>query len=581
MSNELTDVRCPCGADYPADSYDAGFIAGSGMCQNCDAALPPKDICTCPSGDGSLRHPCPAHPAVEQAGANVGHGHVFPRADGVKMRCGGPALCSECAADAYRARAALAHRAPEVCSECSDTGKVYDESGDGPWSCYACTGNPEVIGYANGDELDNMLDDRTAVLSPGKTSFHTVPVYRLIRAALAHPSPAQAEAERPELWAVHAQGPDELYAAFSREDAEKHAAELNALPMPEGIAVGAVVVPSPWPEAEHWKYLAEQEREHVDVARAGLTQPSPAQAEKAEVERTEGSADLLAIVREAVAGAYNEWKMISEAVTEIMEAHERIVGELRAENAKLSEDLNRLSIIRARLNLRLDFALDKISKLESRWPHGESPEERFEHYISNTIDRAPEPLRRLGNWLSHVLDEDQWTTAERMLTGACVAAEERAAAQTQHSVPEGWKPVPIEPLLNMMSDKDHDTRIMAERQLLSILADAPGNSVPQAWLDVQAERRRQITAEGWTPEHDDEHADGQMARAAACYALAGSSAPNDGTAALLVSLAWPWDEQWWKPSTARRDLVKACSLALAEIERLDRATATQGGPRDA
>ncbi len=55
----------------------------------------------------------------------------------------------------------------------------------------------------------------------------------------------QAEAERPELWAVHAQGPDELYAAFSREDAEKHAAELNALPMPEGIAVGAVVVPPP------------------------------------------------------------------------------------------------------------------------------------------------------------------------------------------------------------------------------------------------------------------------------------------------------------------------------------------------
>ncbi|WP_273627758.1 hypothetical protein [Pseudomonas aeruginosa] len=70
MSNELTDVRCPCGAEFQADSYDAGFIAGSGMCQNCDAALPPKDICTCPSGDGSLRWPCPAHPAVEQAGGD-------------------------------------------------------------------------------------------------------------------------------------------------------------------------------------------------------------------------------------------------------------------------------------------------------------------------------------------------------------------------------------------------------------------------------------------------------------------------------------------------------------------------------
>ncbi|WP_216665794.1 hypothetical protein [Pseudomonas aeruginosa] len=71
MSNELTDVRCPCGAEFQADSYDAGFIAGSGMCQNCDAALPPKDICTCPSGDGSLRHPCPVHPASgEQAGGD-------------------------------------------------------------------------------------------------------------------------------------------------------------------------------------------------------------------------------------------------------------------------------------------------------------------------------------------------------------------------------------------------------------------------------------------------------------------------------------------------------------------------------
>ncbi|MBH3943967.1 hypothetical protein I5M34_24495 [Pseudomonas aeruginosa] len=157
--------------------------------------------------------------------------------------------------------------------------------------------------------------------------------------------------------------------------------------------------------------------------------------------------------------------------------HARIVGALRAENAKLSEDLNRLSIIRARLNLRLDFALDKISKLESRWPHGESPEERFEHYISNTIDRAPEPLRRLGNWLSHVLDEDQWTTAERMLTGACVAAEERAAAQTQHSVPEGWKLVPVEPTEDVL-EAIHNGGYVGDDQELrwfyqSILAAAP------------------------------------------------------------------------------------------------------------
>ncbi|HHG5328307.1 TPA: hypothetical protein ACPWPG_004518 [Pseudomonas aeruginosa] len=145
--------------------------------------------------------------------------------------------------------------------------------------------------------------------------------------------------------------------------------------------------------------------------------------------------------------------------------YDRDVGALRAENAKLSEDLNRLSIIRTRLNLRLDFALDKISKLESSWPHGESPEERFEHYISNTIDRAPEPLRRLGNWLSHVLDEDQWTTAERMLTGACVAAEERAAAQTQHSVPEGWKLVPVDPTEDLLEAIHNGGYVGDDREL--------------------------------------------------------------------------------------------------------------------
>lgn len=132
-----------------------------------------------------------------------------------------------------------------------------------------------------------------------------------------------------------------------------------------------------------------------------------------------------------------------------------------------------------------------------------------------------------------------------------------------------------------MTEGHHSPAGCSSLEEFATHSDQAQHSVPRAWLDVQAERRRQVEAEGWTPEHDDEHSHGQMARAAACYALAGSSAPNDGTAALLVSLAWPWDEQWWKPSTARRDLVKACALALAEIERLDRATVTQGGPRDA
>lgn len=79
-------------------------------------------------------------------------------------------------------------------------------------------------------------------------------------------SPAQDQ-----LWAVHAQGPDELYAAFSREDAEQHASALNGMSMPAGIQVAAVVVPSPWPAAEHWKYAAELERDHATELKALAT----------------------------------------------------------------------------------------------------------------------------------------------------------------------------------------------------------------------------------------------------------------------------------------------------------------------
>ncbi|MCF3953479.1 hypothetical protein L2D71_22755 [Pseudomonas aeruginosa] len=131
-----------------------------------------------------------------------------------------------------------------------------------------------------------------------------------------------------------------------------------------------------------------------------------------------------------------------------------------------------------------------------------------------------------------------------------------------------------------------EAALCLRNRLDDLLAAAPTqapHSVPKAWLDVQAERRRQITAEGWTPKHDDEHADGQMAQAAGCYALHAGGIGTDWPDGRQngAALFWPWDKDSWKPTTPRRDLVKACALALAEIERLDRAAATQGGPRDA
>ncbi|HHM9769844.1 TPA: hypothetical protein ACRME3_004563 [Pseudomonas aeruginosa] len=120
-------------------------------------------------------------------------------------------------------------------------------------------------------------------------------------------------------------------------------------------------------------------------------------------------------------------------------------------------------------------------------------------------------------------------------------------------------------------------RLIRRAEAVHQIAAAPGKEVPQAWLDVQAERRRQVEAEGWTPEHDDEHADGQMAQAAGCYALHAGGIGTDWPDGRQngSALFWPWDKDSWKPTTPRRDLVKACALALAEIERLDRAGISQ------
>lgn len=95
----------------------------------------------------------------------------------------------------------------------------------------------------------------------------------------------------------------------------------------------------------------------------------------------------------------------------------------------------------------------------------------------------------------------------------------------------------------------------------------------KAARDIVLERMRQITVEGWTPEHDDEHAEYEMAKAAGCYAWIAGQSDKLRLIFDAPPPTWPsnWDSDWWKPTDRRRDLVKAGALILAEIERIDRA----------
>ena len=94
-------------------------------------------------------------------------------------------------------------------------------------------------------------------------------------------------------------------------------------------------------------------------------------------------------------------------------------------------------------------------------------------------------------------------------------------------------------------------------------------SLSNAVQSVIAERQRHQSAEGWTPEHDDQYSKSQLLWASSCYVLNAIHPFN------RIPFDWPWTPEWWKPTNPRRDMVKAGALILAEIERIDRQKAAQ------
>ncbi|HEJ3308691.1 TPA: hypothetical protein SL688_005742 [Pseudomonas aeruginosa] len=289
--------------------------------------------------------------------------------------------------------------------------------------------------------------------------------------SLVHPCPAHP--------AVEQAGGDER-AAF-----EVWASPLGWKLSPDQNNCGIVV-------AERYGHPGVQRCWEAWQARAALAQPSPAQAEKAEVERTEGSADLLAIVREAVAGAYNEWKMISEAVTEIMEVHERIVGELRADRDSWAEQAEQRLADWDEMRKERDAALARVAELEKKLAMASdaaSKGDAARHAAGGMemeIQELKAKLVELENqepllYINPLVVDELLGRAKRSpggLTwskGRCgswtLPLYAAPVAQAQHSVPEEF----IGRLSEFLAQRGATGKALL-RELRAMLAAAPGNS---------------------------------------------------------------------------------------------------------
>ncbi len=405
------------------------------------------------------------------------------------MRCGGPGLCSECAADASRARAALAQPSPtpHPASELDFSRPLETENGDPvKWIC------ADVIEYKSA---------RVCVAKDTGLVYSSPYIGLKIRNVM----PEQAEAERPE-------GPteDELEAAGLGYPLHKEEAVKLWY---SGFRSEVITVLEAWEAIGHDTGINPDKEELLDSLRYML---------------------------------------------EKCEAHDAALAEVAG--------------LRSLLNSLLCYVERDIDRMRSDRDKSDNKE-----IYDRSISLAMERLKAAQNAV--------FTTEPGCDTAVELAAQ---TTQAQHSVPAyvSYTTRPAESLAGIalrqlkeesrwVEIRDINAPAFPDMQSHSyypagtvIKLPSPSNPIPQAWLDVQAERRRQVEAEGWTPEHDDEHNGGELADAAACYALwAGGINPGNWRE------FWPWAPEWLKHSEPRRMLVKAAALILAEIQRLDRAAA--------
>ena len=511
----------------------------------------PDATCTCPSGDGSLRHPCPAHPAVEQAG---GDERDF-------QAKGAQEVPSPVSKEYDRHLIGLLRKGEALPGHQEEAADEIERLRD--WNDHLNNTvlpnilNPNFLMLMKGGErlLDLCTKDGKFIgvsLNDMKDVFDWMVTHARIapdHAALAQPSPASDL--DPLNLAPHAE-------AFNEAPAEALKPEPAEADRPEVVA--RVVHSNPVVLGQCGPLNANDELMTVAQHAASVARwaemfnrvEQERDAALAEVERLrESKGDPVGSLEKCMKVMYER-----DEHAKRLEVAQARVAELEKQEpvatvAKVpGEDWNGLHFYRDLQGMQPGTKLYAAPVAQAQQLHDLDKQCRDD--VARALGLRPNQERGFA-W-SYLLASIK----------SCVKAS-GDSAQAQHSVP-------IAPQLKralglvvaaLEADVDRPTSKYALSELKKVLAAAPGKEVPQAWIDVQAERRRQVEAEGWTPEHDDLYCAAELPRAAAAYILSGA---NDEAPAI-----WPFSAKWWKPRDARANYMRAGALILAEIERLDRA----------
>ncbi|WP_200967842.1 hypothetical protein [Pseudomonas aeruginosa] len=506
--------------------------------------------CTCPSGDGSLVHPCPAHPAVEQA--DVAAKLTF--INGRPAMCGCQVEYSDGGgeySDVIYVTLCAKHSGSAILDLVATNRIALTPEYEGQWHAdlyldreiplakvEGATPAEAVLALMSAERIDPEQesveqaggDERAAFKTAYLAEFdcdadgddnmaHSNTAWRawkMARAALAQPSPAgeygdayQGAREDIAIWKRRAlEAEQALRQAHNGQTfmgeplvqpyeapREKVNALFKVLGFSGTASVGDILdaalerlqaQPSPAlpPFAE--KVLAKLRRFYdcasdfesggVDIGRhwldlltqlgllnrvqrspalweisqqgedlLGMPQPSPAQAE---AERPEVAAWQYRVT----AGPQTGWSLWHPGKGEEFERsytverrplmtvaqHERIVGELRAENAKLSEALDRWPLIRDSLKLRLADALARVAELELKLDKSDYAYDNDRIHMRGLAARAIARAKVFD-------DGSDGADAESARSVVAILRELLAVgpAQAQHSVPEGYALIPV------------------------------------------------------------------------------------------------------------------------------------------